>query len=608
MAWEYHPYLLPLVLAAIIAAVLAVLAWQRRATSGSRSFVLLMAAVAWWSLGYAMELGAVELQAKIFWSNFNFVAVVTVPTAWLAFCLEYTGREDLLTRRNMALLTTEPVVILLLIWSDGGHHLFRSQVGLDTSGAAVMLAPVYGAVFWVNAIYSYVLLAVGTLLLVQAFFRAPRLYRAQTGAILVGAVLPWIGNALHIFNLSPIPNLDWTPFSFTLTGITIAWGLFRFGLLDVGPVARSAVFEDMQDGVLVVDERGRLADLNPTAQRILRWREEEVVGQRLSRVLVADVSNPAFAGGELAELLTGPLTEEDGIETEIAIGSEERRRYYDVRMTSLRRRRGRYAGRLIVLRDVTERRQAEEALATARDHALEMSRLKTELLANVSHDLRTPLNVILGYADMLLGGVHGSLSEGQSRATGRILTNAKQLASVVNDLLDQAELEAGWLELRIASFSPADLVDEVVSILADEARERGLALVTDVADSMPGDVVGDPQRTGQILMNLVVNALKFTEKGQVRIRLYGLDEEMWAIEVSDTGRGIPEEAQGYIFDPFRQVDGSPTREQGGVGLGLSLVHHLVEMMGGQIKLDTIVGRGSTFTVVLPIALTQEARA
>jgi signal transduction histidine kinase len=276
-------------------------------------------------------------------------------------------------------------------------------------------------------------------------------------------------------------------------------------------------------------------------------------------------------------------------------------------MTSLRRRRDRYAGRLIVLRDVTERRQAEEALAMARDHALEMSRLKTELLANVSHDLRTPLNVILGYADMLLGGVHGTLSEGQTRATGRILTNAKQLASVVNDLLDQAELEAGWLELRIASFNPADLVDEVVSILADEARERGLALVTDVAESMPSDVVGDPQRTGQILMNLVVNAIKFTEKGQVRIRLYGLDEERWAIEVSDTGRGIPQEAQGYIFDPFRQVDGSPTREQGGVGLGLSLVYHLVEMMGGQIKLDSIVGRGSTFIVVLPIALTQEAR-
>jgi len=608
MAWEYHPYLLPLVLAAVVAVVIAVLAWQRRSTSGTRSFMLLMAAVAWWSLGYAMELGAVELQAKLFWSDFNFVAVVTVPAAWLSFCLEYTGRDDLLTSRNLVLMAIEPVVILLLIWSDGAHHLFRSQVSLDTSGAAVMLAPVYGTVFWVNAVYSYVLLAMGTLLLVRAFFRAPRLYRAQTGAILVGAVLPWIGNALHIFGLSPIPNLDWTPFSFALTGIAVAWGLFRFGLLDVGPVARSAVFEGIHDGVLVLDNQGRLVDLNPTAQRILSWREEEVVGQPLAQVLVADVGNPVLVTGELVELLAGSSSEQDEVETEVAVGSEEQRRYYDVRNTLLRGRRGRLAGRLIVLRDVTDRRQAEEALALARDHALEMSRLKTELLANVSHDLRTPLNVILGYADMLLGGVHGSLTEGQVRSMGRILTNAKQLASVVNDLLDQAELEAGWLELRIASFNPAELVEEVVSILSDEARERGLALVIDVAASMPHDVVGDPQRTGQILMNLVINAIKFTDEGQVRIRLYGLDEETWAIEVSDTGRGIPPEAQGYIFDPFRQVDSSPTREQGGVGLGLSLVHHLVEMMGGQIRLDSTVGRGSTFTVILPIALTQEEPA
>jgi len=244
-----------------------------------------MLAVAEWSLGYALELGSIGLPAKIFWSNVNFFGIVTVPTAWLVFALHYAGKERWLTRRNLILLLVEPLVTLLLAWTNEFHGLLRSDVTLDTSGPLPMLAPTYGPGFWVFAAYSYLLIVFSTFLFLQVLFRSPRLYRGQASAVLIGALAPWVVNALHIFGLSPFPHLDLTPLAFTLTGLAVAWGLFRFRLLDIAPVARDTVLENMSDGVLILDPEGRIVDLNPAATRLIGHPAVEVIGQPSAQLL-----------------------------------------------------------------------------------------------------------------------------------------------------------------------------------------------------------------------------------------------------------------------------------------------------------------------------------
>ncbi len=261
-----------------------------------------------------------------------------------------------------------------------------------------------------------------------------------------------------------------------------------------------------------------------------------------------------------------------------------------------------------VARDITERVQAEKALALARDQALEASRLKSRLLANVSHDLRSPLGSILGFTEMLQEGVYGSLSDQQQTATTEIIDSTDRLLNFVNNLLGQAQIESGKVVLNVKPFAPVKLLEAIPSTARVLAQAKGLELTGQVAPDMPAALSGDPYWLRQIMVNLVNNAVKFTGQGAVKVHIYQADETYWAIKVSDTGCGIPAEAQSYIFEPFRQVDETTTRkQQAGSGLGLSIVKQLTVLMGGQVTLTSEVGQGSAFTVLLPLTPVQEKR-
>lgn len=257
------------------------------------------------------------------------------------------------------------------------------------------------------------------------------------------------------------------------------------------------------------------------------------------------------------------------------------------------------------LEDRVQERTAElalmnEDLTLARDQALEASRLKTELLAHVSHELRTPLGAVLGFSELLSLGLYGPVSGKQQTVIGKIGESSRYLSVLVDDLLDQAQLDVGKMQLRDGYFHPNDLIETVMTKSRVLAQKKDLPLVAELDPAMPTSIRGDQVRLEQILLNLVSNAIKFTEQGRVQIRLYRMSSDRWAMEVSDTGCGIPCEAQTYIFEPFRQVDGSATRVHRGTGLGLSIVQQLTTLMEGKVQLFSEVNRGSTFIITLPL--------
>lgn len=251
-------------------------------------------------------------------------------------------------------------------------------------------------------------------------------------------------------------------------------------------------------------------------------------------------------------------------------------------------------------RDITQLKQAQESLALSRDQALDASRFKSQLLSRVSHELRTPLGGILGYAELLEYKAFGSLTEKQLDAVRNIIESTNYLTGLVNDLLDEAQIESKSLSLNNEYFNPADLLEKIRTSMAVLAAKKGIGCSVEISPDLPSELYGDANRLQQVIINLTGNAIKFTESGEVSVSLRRPAPAQWSIEVRDTGVGIPANEQQNIFEPFRQVSNSITRENRGSGLGLAITKQLVELMGGQIKLESRPGQGSLFTVTLPI--------
>lgn len=254
------------------------------------------------------------------------------------------------------------------------------------------------------------------------------------------------------------------------------------------------------------------------------------------------------------------------------------------------------------LDELLERRRVAEALTRALERAEAASRLKSEFVTNISHELRTPMNSILGFAELLIDGVDGPLNTDQMGSLWRIERNARNLLRLINEVLDLSRIEAGRMELFVEPFSLRALVTDVARELLVPAREKGLELHYRLSPAVPDLVCGDDGRLRQVLVNLGGNAVKFTSRGRVEIQVEpgrpGTAEVLF--RVSDTGVGIPAGYRQTVFEPFVQVDGSITRRHQGAGLGLAISSHLVQLMGGELWLESEEGHGSTFGFRLPL--------
>jgi signal transduction histidine kinase len=251
-------------------------------------------------------------------------------------------------------------------------------------------------------------------------------------------------------------------------------------------------------------------------------------------------------------------------------------------------------------------RDQAENLRLANARAQEASRVKGEFLATMSHELRTPLNAIIGFSDLLLLGAVGALAEAQQQYVSRLRENGQRLLNLVNDILDLTRIEANRIDVVSRPFSPRALSQRLTAQVESLAKDKALFLKTVTEDTLPETVIGDEKRVEQVVTNLLSNALKFTEQGGVTLKVWGNQaEQTWHISVTDTGIGIPPHALDVIFEEFRQVDGSSTRAYSGTGLGLAIARSLTRTMGGQIKVESQLQKGSVFTVTLPLVLGQD---
>ncbi len=375
-------YLLLNLLSVIVAVFSALVSWHRRHIEGGLALFFLMLAVAYWCLFSAFELYAVTIPEKIFWSQVAYPGTVATPVLFMALAMSYSGKSKWLTRRSLFLLFIIPTISVVLAATNNQHHLIWTDF-IPNPEYPRVLQYEHGAFFWFGVIgYSYVCMLLGTYHFLRSVLRLAKTYRRQSITMVIAALIPWTGNLLYVFKSHPLHGIDLTPIGFSIGGVIAVYAIFHFKLLDLVPVARDVLIENMLDGVILLDNQNRVIDINPSALRLINLDENEAIGKN------AEV----FLGEQIA--LSSQTNPVQTVNTQLAWGADQDT-FLDMTIIPIQEQLTPSSGKLLILRDVTAQKNAEMELQEAnrqlRSQISEINKLQEDLREQAIRDPLTGL-------------------------------------------------------------------------------------------------------------------------------------------------------------------------------------------------------------------------
>lgn len=342
----YGTYAILLLISTIITTYLAFYSWNKRSKTYAFYFSVLMLSISIWSITGAFEMASISYAYKVMWSQLSYLGIVFIGPLWLLFTLSYTGHKKWLNNKFIAILMIMPAIILLLVATNGWYGLIWPTITPSSNQPGALLIYGHGTGFFINVVYTYALMLIGIILFSQFLIRSPKIYQKQILLILFAAIVPFVANAIYIGRESPVIGLDITPFAFTVTGVLIAWSIFKFKLLEIVPVAYNNLFDRMSSGAIVIDSQKRVVDVNPAAINLLKI-DADIVGTS-----VEDLK-------EFGEFFTHNKMQNE-VEKEIKIDSPVNK-WLDVQITSLDKKQD-LLGWLITFTDISGKKIAEESL------------------------------------------------------------------------------------------------------------------------------------------------------------------------------------------------------------------------------------------------------
>lgn len=347
-------YIIALIIAGGVTTMLSVYAYKRRNVAGTSPFCYLFVAMSLYSFGYAMELSNTTLQYMLLWSRIQYIGIATIPALWIMSALVYSDLEGWLNRRKIALILIIPLITIVLHFTDDYHHLYYAAVTINNTGPFPLLAIDKGPWYYVQMVYAFLILVFSSILLLNKWLKVEKTYRHQTTIMLVGSLIPWVGQLVYLLGKSPW-NLDIIPFLFTISGLIFVWGVFKYGLLDLVPVARGRVFESMSDGVLVFDASNRLVDYNAVGGSLFTTLNSQDLGKEAADLL-----------GNHPDLLRKLLSSNDEQQHEHLLSLEQDGviKWYNCRISPILSQSNLLVGNALVLTDVTVQAEKMEGLRT----------------------------------------------------------------------------------------------------------------------------------------------------------------------------------------------------------------------------------------------------
>lgn len=566
---------------------------SRQKSRVSIYFSIMVGSAVLWCLGYFFELAATDEPTMMFWNYIQYLGILTLPPLLLLFILVFTKRHDITSKPLLSLLFFPPFVHYLFLLTNDSHDFFYISVGTQSSTLGSSLDLIYGPLFYSNALYAYLLLALGYYILIHTYLTYTEtnlLYQKQLLVVIIGTTAPIIGNIIRIFYLIPDLEIDLTPISFLIAFIVFIYAIFEIDFLDIVPIARKRVFEEILDAFVVVDRDWKIVDLNAAALNILlpRLHISDTYGKNIFSLMKKEIQQKGYQT-KIDEVQHGLEEIKSGTSSmysadfEVIASQDLTKKFYDLLASPLRSQDNKdFLGCVVILRDVTDR-------VTAKLTLQQKNQMQELILKLLSHDLYNHLNVILGYTEI---AANANDLDGTIEGILAIQVKSKATMQLIDEVTSYLKAEDSLRSSPLEKYDLTDGIQTAIKQLQPEFEEKEITTQMELHKG-PANIHANLVMNS-VLVNLISNAIKFSPThGVITIRLKD-SNNYWQFSVTDQGSGIPDDLKEKVFEPFTAFG-----TQGGVGLGLTIASQAIQFLLGRIWIEDAQPTGTIFCFEIP---------
>ncbi|HSH20411.1 MAG TPA: histidine kinase N-terminal 7TM domain-containing protein, partial [Draconibacterium sp.] len=555
---------------ALAACLTIVLLWKSRKSTEVKFLIYLEFFVAIWATAYAMEFASPELNTKILWSKFSYFGIAFLPVYYFLFTTAFSKKRNIITSKNIALLLIIPIVTIALVLSNEKHLLMWPSVTLDSVNNMAYYS--HGIGFWFFYAFTEILLLLGLYNLVHSIFKFAAYNKTQSSILIIATLFPIIGNLLYITNLNPYPGFDWTPLSFVLTGLIISFGIFRFRMFNIVPLAKTKLFEMLNDGVIVVNADGYIEDCNSVIYTIFNWQEKSVILEPVHQVFKKY--------NDLTDALSN-----NKASIQLEITNEHWSKHFQIKISPIYRNR-KFSGNILIFHDITSIIKADEELKRTNKKLIFEIEKREKLIEDldafahtVAHDLRSSLSSIFSASEIMEEIIKLNDKNLLCELTNLINHSANKSIQITHELLllattDKTEVECKPLDM-------ASIFNESKNQLTELINNLNASFI--VPQEWP-QAIGYAPWIEEVWSNYLSNALKYggtppeIEVGS-ELMING-HVKFW---VKDNGKGLSQEEQKKLFKNFVRLN---PQKADGYGLGLSIVKKIIEKLDGTAGIES----------------------
>ncbi|NPV49924.1 MAG: PAS domain S-box protein [Candidatus Methanofastidiosum sp.] len=554
-------YQIPLLLSSIVSSIIIFFLLKREQSPGSRYLTVCISAAFFWALADLLNLGSISLSSKLFWDNVSYMAIVIFPVSWILFVFEYSGKSKYITKSLIFLMSSFSLLILIIVWTNQYHYLFRSDIFLIEISGVLAFGKKYGPLFWLFIIYFYFLIIIGIFYLFQSFNLSNSINRKQKITFIIAIFITWIANLIHLSRIVISP-LDFTSVSFSLMGLVLLIGITKYQLLDIVPTAYLNVFKNMNDAIIVLGRFNQIVEINPSMEKVLGLESSKICGKKLEQIseIWPELNK------EYLNLSSKKLANKKNLVKGNKIFEMDISNIYDSKNFLI--------GYIIALHDITNRKKMEDKLIKSNNQIEELNETLQIMNKILRHDLLNKLTIMKSSLWLLEEKNDKSSIDRLNRSIDSGIGLIERIRELESFIMAKGEL---------IPVSISEVAEEVSNNIHIQVKINGNAIA--LAD----------QALFSVFENIYRNAIVHGKTDNIDVDISS-KKNICEIRITDTGEGIPEFIKDNVFE-----EGISYGSGKGSGLGLYIVKKTIDRYGGTITVEDNKPKGTIFIIKLKCA-------